>query len=93
MDEGAGPAGERTFDRTRKREATVREFTAEPVTGHRSQGERLAERKAERRQPELAKTVRAEQERLKQEQRAATLLKLQKQIERERSQERGGRGR
>ena len=84
---------ERTLDRTRKREATVREFTAEPVTGYRSQGERLAERKAERRQPELAKTVRAEQERLKQEQRAATLLKLQKQIERERSRERGGRGR
>ncbi len=83
----------KTLDRTRKREATAREFTAEPVTGYRSQGERLAERKTARRHPELAKTVQAEQERLRQEQRAATMLKLQKQIERERSRERGGRGR
>ena len=82
---------ERTLDRTLKREATVREFTAEPVTGYRSQGERLAERKAERRHPELAKTVQAERERLRQEQRAATRLKRQKQIER--NSERGGRGR
>ena len=32
----------RTLDRMRKREATVREFTAEPIAGYRSRGETLA---------------------------------------------------
>ena len=79
------------LNRTRGREATVREFAAEAVADYRSRGERLAEQKAERRHPELAKTIQAEQEQQKREQVAAFREKLKKQ--RERSRERDGRGR
>ena len=79
----------RTLDRMRKREATVREFTAEPIAGYRSRGETLAERKAARRHPELAKAIRAGQEQQKQERAAAIRQKFEKQRERER----GGQGR
>jgi hypothetical protein len=77
------------LSRTREREVTVREFTAESVAGYRSRGERLAERRAEQRHPELAQTIQAGQERLRQEQTASIRRKLEKQRERER----GGRGR
>jgi Ti-type conjugative transfer relaxase TraA len=83
----------RTLNRTRERQSKVREFTAASIGGYQSRGEMLAERRAGWRHPELAKTVQAEQERLRQEQRAATLLKLQKQFERERNRDRGERGR
>ena len=82
-----------TLDRTRKREATVRELTAEAVAGYQSRGERLAERKAERRHPELAKTIQAEEAQQKQERVAAIRQRFQKQRERERSRERDGQGR
>ena len=79
----------RMLDRMRKREATVREFTAEPIAGYRSRGERLAERKAARRHPELAKAIRAGQEQQKQERAAA----IRQKFEKERERERGGQGR
>ena len=73
----------RTLDRTRKREATVHEFTAEPIAGYRSRGETLAERKAARRHPELAKAIQAGQEQQKRERAAAIREKFRKQRERE----------
>ena len=79
------------LNRTRQRGAKAREFTAEAVGGYRSPGERLAEQKAERRYPELAKAIQAGQEQQKREQVAAIRQKLEQQ--RERSRERGGRGR
>ena len=81
----------RTLDRMRKREATVREFTAEPIAGYRSRGETLAGRRAARRHPELAKAMRAGQEQQKQERAAAIRKQFEKQ--RERNRERGGQGR
>ncbi len=79
------------LNRTRQRGAKAREFTAEAAGGYRSPGERLAEQKAERRYPELAKAIQAGQEQQKREQVAAIRQKLEQQ--RERSRERGGRGR
>ena len=83
----------RTLDRTRKREATVHEFTAEPIAGYRSRGETLAGQKAARRHPELAKAIQAGQEQQKRERAAAIREKFRKQRERERSRGRDGRGR
>ena len=77
------------LNRTRRRGAKAREFTAEAAGGHRSPGERLAEQKAERRYPELAKAIQAGQEQQKQERVAAIRQKLEQQRERKR----GGRGR
>ncbi len=62
--------------RARKREATVCEFTAEPIAGYRSRGETLAERRAAQRHPELAKAIRAGQEQQKQERAAAIRKKF-----------------
>jgi Ti-type conjugative transfer relaxase TraA len=81
----------RTLDRMRKREATVREFIAEPIAGYRSRGGTLAERRAARRHPELAKAIQAGQEQQKQERAAAIRQQFEKQRERERN--RGSRGR
>jgi hypothetical protein len=81
----------RTLDRTRKREATVREFIAEPIAGYRSRGGTLAVRKAARRHPELAKAIQTGQEQQKQERAAAIRQQFEKQ--RERNRERGGQGR
>ena len=77
------------LNRTRQRGAKAREFTAEGVAGYRSPGERLAERKAERRYPELAKAIQAGQEQQKQERAAA----IRQRLEQQRERERGGRGR
>jgi Ti-type conjugative transfer relaxase TraA len=79
----------RTLDRTRKREATVREFIAEPIAGYRSRGGTLAVRKAARRHPELAKAIQAGQEQQKQERAAA----IRQQFVKQRERERGGQGR
>ena len=83
----------RTLDRTRKREATVHEFTAEPIAGYRSRGETLAGQKAARRHPELAKAIQAGQEQQKRDRAAAIREKFRKQRERERSRGRDGQGR
>ena len=79
------------LNRTQQRGAKAREFTAEAAGGYRSLGERLAEQKAERRYPELAKAIQAGQEQRKREQVAAMRQKLEQQ--RERNRERGGRER
>ena len=75
MDEGAGFSGG-GVNRTRQRGAKAMEFTAEAAGGYRSPGERLAEQKAERRYPELAKAIQAGQEQKKQERVAAIRQKL-----------------
>jgi hypothetical protein len=75
------------LNRTQQRGAKAREFTAEAAGGYRSPGERLAEQ----RYPELAKAIQARQEQQKRDQVAAIRQKLEQQ--RERSRERGGRGR
>jgi Ti-type conjugative transfer relaxase TraA len=79
------------LNRTRQRGAKAQEFTAEAAGGYRSPGERLAEQKAERQYPELAKAIQAGQEQQKRDQLAAIRQKLEQQ--RERRRERGGRGR
>jgi hypothetical protein len=75
------------LNRTRQRGAKAREFTEEAAGGNRSPGEQLAEQ----RYPELAKAIQAGQEQQKRERLAAIRQKLEQQ--RERSRERGGRGR
>ena len=93
MDEGAEPAGAGARPHT-QRGATAREFAAE---GRRrlsaARAKSWRSRRMERRHPELAKTIQAEQEQQRRERQAAIARRFQKQQERERSRERDGRGR
>jgi hypothetical protein len=82
-----------SFRRADERAKTVREFTAEGIAGYSSRGEKLAERKAAARHPTLAQTMQAEQEKQQKQRAAALRREFEKQLERERSRERGGRGR
>ena len=84
----------RALDRTQQLGAAAREFAKERVlAGYPSQGEKLAEKRIERRHPDLAKTIQAEQEQQAKERQAEIKRRFQKQQERERSRERDGRGR
>jgi Ti-type conjugative transfer relaxase TraA len=81
--------------RLRKRETALREYAAEGSCGYSSRGEQLAEKRAGRRQPELAAMVQAERDKAHRERLAKTLQRIEQQMQREceRGRERDGRGR